>query len=317
MNKILAIVGPTASGKTAFALQIAKQVLLRDKYTGIDLISVDSRQVYQGLETLSGADVPENFKRVSDIRFKYSFFKMVDADIRLHGVSVLNLTDEWSVTHFKDFATQIVLDSFANKRLPILVGGTGLYHKHFFGRDKRLYIPPNKEIRTKANSMSLSELQHWLVKENYNKFNEMNNSDKNNPRRLIRAIEILLGEPKKQSQSILPEDILLTTIALKVNLDKTKEKIKLRVRNRFENGAVAEVKHLINEVSKDNDLPVFTSLGVVDILDFISGKVDKQVCIDNWSLHEFQYAKRQLTWFKKLPDVIWLDDLQKKQYTFR
>lgn len=312
MKKIISIVGPTASGKTSYALDAAHKVLQNnfksyENYSGVDLISVDSRQVYKDLEILSGADIPENFELVvnesvvgsdkSELKL-FKFFKHKDLEITLHGVSIINLDDEWSVAHFKDFATKIILNSFKNNRLPILVGGTGLYHKHLFQKDQNLYVPPNDELRAKANKMTLHELQAWLKKVNQVKLEKMNNSDINNPRRLIRAIEISLGTPELNNDLSLPDDVELETIVVGVELEKLKEKILARVKERFAQGALDEVKNLL-KVCEQKDLPVCSTLGVGDIKNYLLGNTSKEDCINNWSLHEYQYSKRQLTWFKK------------------
>lgn len=298
MKKIISVVGPTASGKTSFALDFAKKELEKNFYTGIDLISVDSRQVYRGLEVLSGADVPKDFE-VVELDGKFRFFKHKDLEITIKGVSILSLNDEWSVAHFKDFATEIILNSFKNNRLPILVGGTGLYHQYLFSTDKNLYVPPNQELRDKAENMSLPEIQNWLKELDLEKFNSMNNSDINNPRRLIRAIEISLGKPKLTGSKKLPTNLEVKTmvIGLDMDLEEIQNRIFIRVQERYEQGAINEVKDLLRVCTK-KDMPVCSTLGVSDINKFISGKFSKEECIKNWALHEFQYAKRQLTWFK-------------------
>ena len=128
MKKIIYIIKATASGKTSFALDVAKKILdnnlskslieklgldIDNNYLGVDLISVDSRQVYKGLEILSGADVSEDFEE-ANTRADYRYFKHKNLNIFLHGVSIIDLQEEWSVAHFKDFATKVILNSFKN-----------------------------------------------------------------------------------------------------------------------------------------------------------------------------------------------------------
>jgi tRNA dimethylallyltransferase len=337
MKKIISVVGPTATGKTSFALQIAFTALKNNnestthQYSGVDLISVDSRQVYKGLEILSGADVPQNFELLtSDLNdhtqnSKFPFFQHNKLSISLHGISIINLDQEWSVAHFKDFATKIILNSFKHNRLPILVGGTGLYHEHLFNLDKNLYVPPNNDLRTKAKNLTLIELQNWLEEVNSEKFSKLNNSDINNPRRLVRAIEISVGVPDVESEinldESLPKDIKIEKIGMDLSLKEIEQKITLRVEERFNGGVIQEVKSLIKKcvaVGIDDhlkDLPVCSTLGVSDLCEFLNTTLSATECKEKWSLHEFQYAKRQLTWFKKQSDVIWLDAIQKNKYT--
>lgn len=308
-KNLISILGPTAVGKTSFALKLARQALeLVGKgeigikgeklFSGVDLISADSRQVYKGLEILSGADVPES----------------LPDKIRIHGVSILNLTDEWSVTHFKNFAINIIDNSFVNNRLPIIVGGTSLYIKHLFNRDDNLYVKPSEEIRAKASSMSVDELQKWLKSISDEKYSSMNNSDVNNPRRLVRAIEILLGEPEVEKIKNLPDGVSNLKIGLISDLDTISKKIEKRVVERFENGAIDEVKKL-NKICGESNFQACTTLGSSDISSYLKKEIIKRQCLENWALHEFQYAKSQMTWLKQESGVIWLDDLAKSSYT--
>ncbi len=335
MNKILAVVGPTATGKTAFALKLASQVLeSTNTYTGVDLISVDSRQVYKGLEILTGADIPEDFRLIayqqgSSEPLTFPYYENRYADITLHGISIISVEQDWSVTHFKDFATNIILDSFKNKRLPILVGGTGLYHEHLRNNDISLYTPPNVDVRRKAEEMNAAQLSEWLFAVDPEALMQMNDSDIDNPRRLVRAIEKALqtkqyfvndplieqtGKVEKKEQENLLTQSEIITFGMQVSLEQIQEKIADRVRERFKQGALAEVKK-IRKLCKLNIAPSCSTLGVSDLLKFISHQISEEKCLENWGLHELQYAKRQLTWFKKQEGIIWLDELQKKQYT--
>ena len=317
MQEIIAVVGPTASGKTGFALKIAQRFLTqhsKSNYSGVDLISVDSRQIYQGLEILSGADVPDYFSRVpSNEVDNFAYYKHKTAPITLHGISIINFDQDWSVAHFKDFATQIICNSFRNNRLVILVGGTGLYHQHLFSTDSNLYIPPNQKVRAAAEEMSLGELQKWLETIHKEKFLSLNNSDKNNPRRLVRAIEIATGTSTDETAQ-LPENITVTTYGMQLSLAEVEQKIMQRVEQRFCTGVVSEAENL-SKICLIKDLTVCSTLGLQELTDFIAGRIDAEQCKVNWALREYQYAKRQLTWFKRRTDIIWLDDLQKKQYT--
>lgn len=337
MKKLFSIYGPTAVGKTSFTLQLAQKALGlvdsqtgKKKYTGVDIISADSRQVYRGLEVLTGADVPEGFEQIRIEKKSADNFPYFEKDnVRLHGVSIINPTDEWSVAHFKNFAIKIIKQAFENNRLPIIVGGTSLYINHLFNRDENLYVRPVEEVRAKAESKSVEELQEWLKSVNPEKISQMNNSDINNPRRLVRAIEISLGEPDSEEVLNLPTEINHTKIALRhssdpeENLEWISEKIYKRVEERLENGAVDEVKKLSSicdsgpaKANSWDEPQVCSTLGVRDIQEFVDGKIDQQHCIEAWALHELQYAKRQIVWLKKEQDLVWLDDSSKSSYTF-
>lgn len=298
--RIMSVVGPTATGKTKRALKIARKKLELGETSGVDLISVDSRQVYQGLEILTGADVPEGFDK------KNQYFANVDEPIRIFGISIIHPKQEWSVAHFQQYARAIMLDSWKQNRLPILVGGTGLYHQELFRQDDALHVSPNANVRRQAEAMSLEELQNWLKKIDSARFDQMNHSDQSNSRRLIRAIEISITSRKsgKKSQEkseaaididwsdIKPEVIMVTA-----PLETIRKKIAKRVKERFKSGAIDEVKWLLS-LDLSPSLPVFSTLGVPEISRYVNGELSTEQCQELWTLHEFQYAKRQVTWWK-------------------
>lgn len=285
VNKILSIVGPTATGKTAFALWLAERLIDENKVKGIDLISADSRQVYRELPIISGADIPTH----------------LPPQIIVHGVGMIGIDDDWSVAHFRRFALPIIERSLAEGRLPVIVGGTGLYHRHLFNPELDQQPGPDEKLRAELQSNTVSQLQEMLVELNPDRLAMMNDSDRQNPRRLVRAIEQahhLPSEKVEIPQS--PWDVL--TIGLIDSLETIEEKITQRVEERWQSGALEEVQRL---VGLTNDRPALTSLGVTEIIQFLNGSVSEAEAKSLWALHEFQYAKRQLTWWKKEIDVNW------------
>jgi len=332
---IYSVVGPTASGKTEKAFQLGLALLKGDmvgltsfgvtvhqdfqttsdsKVIGVNLISVDSRQVYRGLEVVTGADVPNEFKLAQGSSFSYPFFSHQHWPINLHGISMIEVTDDWSVSHFMRLAIKIIDWSVKNHWAVILVGGTGLYHrqlKWFLAGKEIISVPPNDSVRKKATKMSVNQLQNWLCQLDVKKLKQLNQSDKNNPRRLIRAIEIALTKGEKiQKQRLISVLADIRNVSLKNihwqeirifpdNLRELKTKIRQRVIKRLDQGAVAEVKELL-KLGLPSQNQVMTTLGVPEIIDFLSGSLTKTELINLWTLHEFQYAKRQLTWWSKV-----------------
>ncbi|MGD9129146.1 MAG: tRNA (adenosine(37)-N6)-dimethylallyltransferase MiaA [Candidatus Woesebacteria bacterium] len=312
MKQLISIIGPTATGKTSLALAIAKQLLKNKEYEGIELISADSRQVYQGLSIITGADVPANFQETK-AKADYPYFQHNSKKINLHGVAVIKPNQEWSVAHFKKLALQIIQEAWQKQHLAIVVGGTGLYHQHLFSKSNYFGIPANKELRNKAEKMKLPELQEWLKKINQEKFNQLNRSDKNNPRRLIRRIEIELFVKNSQAKikakdKFKPDSQLL--IGLQNKLANIKEKIKQRVKQRWQSGAKKEVKAIIRKYPNEK-LPALSATGVKEISQFLRNEITEKECLNLWTLREYQYAKRQITWWKKRPGINWLDLSQK------
>jgi len=284
----VSIIGPTAVGKTELALQLTKVPFLQKKFTGFDIISADSRQVYRGLEIISGADIPEE----------------LDHHVKLYGLSMIEPNQEWSLAHFRKFGQQIIHQSWSTHRLPIIVGGTGLYHHHLFSKDPLIDIQPDQEVRQKAALMTTEELQAWLKEINPTHFSQMNHSDQHNPRRLVRAIEIgLNGEKSEPPSDTNSENII---IGLTDSLANIQTRIEERVKYRFHHGAIQEVEHLL-ALDPPPTKPALSTTGVAEIVQYLQDQVSEAEIISHWARRELQYAKRQLTWWKKYGHAQWFD----------
>jgi len=312
---LLSIVGSTATGKTDLALWLCQQ--LEGKYTGFDLISADSRQVYKGLEIISGTDIPAGFENKGD------FFEK--AQVQLHGISMLSASAEWSVAQFQDFAQKIVAESWARGRLPIIVGGTGLYHQQLWQSDPQLHVTPNLEVREKAQDLSVVELQAWLRQVSVEAMATMNHSDSLNPRRLVRKIELelarkvelapenaALGKKDSEFENVAALTRLVTSnpavdehmVGLSADLAVLEEKIRTRIENRLQQGALSELERLVADYP-DSRLPIYSSTGVKPLLAVLNGELELEQAKELWFLQERSYAKRQITWWKKRTDVKW------------
>lgn len=300
------IVGPTAVGKTEFALWTAEQLLAQSKTKVVDIISADSRQVYQGLEIVSGVDIPPGF---SQTEIDGSPVWVNDnATIRLWGLQMIRPNQEWSVAHFQDFIRPILAKAETEKRLAIVVGGTGLYQQQITQTDPKLHIGPNTEVREAAETMELAELQAWLQRVDYSKWEKMNSSDQSNPRRLIRALEIGLAlldaAPVAKPVPTQPLPLPSLMVGLTDEFESIEERIRARVLKRLEAGAVSEVERL-QASYPDMHLPIYSATGVKILLALVSGEVEQTEALDKWAVQERQYAKRQLTWFKKQSTIRW------------
>lgn len=303
---IVSIIGPTAVGKTKLALAVAKAAIAAGFFKGVDIISADSRQIYQGLEVITGADIPLDFHQCSQQKLPFPFFVTDDKKIALHGIAIVKPDEEWSVSHFQQFAQTVIQTAREQRHLPLIVGGTGLYHRHLFNPDQHLHVGPDETTRAQVEELSLTELQDWAKQVNPDRWDHLNHSDRHNPRRLVRLIELSTAN----QQSVVGENTTAgihkqVLIGLTTSLETIKQHIVQRVVERFEQGAVAEVKALLEHGQVDQ-LPVASTLGVPEMYQYVRGELTQSECMQLWSLHEFQYAKRQLTWWKKQP-VQWFD----------
>jgi tRNA dimethylallyltransferase len=310
-NKLVSIIGPTAVGKTGFSLKLVDFLNssdARNKIAGFDIISADSRQIYKDIMITSGADIPFDF----DDQGQY--FKK--ENVRLYGLLKLDYDQEWSLAHFKVFAEKLILESWKENRLPIIVGGTGLYHEHLFNDSQSIWIKPNEELRGRLNEFSLLKLQDKLKKLNHSRFDQMNNSDQNNPVRLVRAIEVELADDELKGEesrkAVQPVEFKQLVVGLTDQLEIIEEKIRLRVVERFENGSLSEVEN-IGELIKEHGLnkQITTATGVKEIRSYLDNQLGKEECLEKWALREYQYAKRQITWWKHKKDVNWFEVSEK------
>jgi len=290
-QKLLVICGQTGTGKTSLAIYLAK------KFNG-ELISADSRQVYKGLNIGTGKDLNEIAK----------------SKVKIWGYDLVDPKKNFSVGNYIRFAQKATLDIQKRGKLPILVGGTGLFIKGVIDGIPTAFVPRNLKLRKNLGEKDAGELFEILAQLDPIKAGSMNRSDKLNPRRLIRGIEVATwGLERKTPRLFKKPKYELLVIGLQASLDSLSNKIEKRVDKRIKDGVEAEIKKLISSgISWDSQS--MTSLGYRQWRDYFEGKTSKQTVIDNWKKEELRYAKRQLTWFKKDTRINWFGLQDKDLY---
>lgn len=276
MNKILCIVGPTGTGKTAKAIELSKD-------QPSILISADSRQVYRGMDIVTGKDHPER--------------------IKIYGIDIVDPDESCSVAVWHDSVMPMIKRAWEVEKLPIIVGGTGLYVKSLTDGMETMQVPINQLLRVELQSLSIPELQDQLSTLNKAKYDSMNHSDQNNPRRLIRAIEIAKSLFTKSSSVNL--QLSIKTIGLKY-FDESNHRSNIikRVMSRLSHGAVAETRSLLIKYGKNP--PSMSAIGYQSIIRYLENNLTEKEMVEDWAIKELSYAKRQMTWFRK-QSVIWYD----------
>lgn len=295
-RKIIVICGPTATGKTNLGIRLAT------KFNG-EIISADSRQVYKGLDIITGKDIPKNSELISPNRTIDSGYRLKD-NIPIWLVDIVDPDYIFNVGEYRSLAFKVIDDIFKRKKLPTIVGGTGLYIRSIIKPLADINIPPDEKLREQLKKLSKEELIEKLKNVNGNKWNSMNVSDRQNPRRLTRTIEIAESTKKLQNIEFQNFDTLL--IGLKASTDYINKKIDGRVKGRIGEGAIEEAKTVLDQY-KDKNLPAITSTGIRQLKEYIEGKVSLEEAIEEWKRAEHQYAKRQVTWFKKEKEIHWFD----------
>jgi len=290
MNQIVVITGQTATGKTRLAIQYAK------KYDG-ELINSDSRQLYKYLDIITGKD-KEELKNVP-----------------VHLYDVVDPKENFSSYDFKVKANKVIKDILKRGKTPIIVGGTYFYISHLLYGIETENIEPDFKLRKELEKKSVGKLQTILKELSVEEFNRLNNSDRNNPRRLIRKIEIVKSEDVQflrlercaGTSTLMESKINIELLALRFKKKKQLAKaIRQRVEKRLEQGAVEELKKLLKKGYELND-PGLKANGCQEIADFIKSKITRAVLIDKWVTIELQYAKRQYTFMKKDKNIKWID----------
>lgn len=272
MNQLLCIVGPTGTGKTAKAIELSRQ-------KPSIIISADSRQVYRGMDIVTGKDHPK--------------------DVQIFGIDIVDPDEPCSVSVWYNAVIPIIQNSDPNIQI-IVVGGTGLFVKALTNGIPTMSVPINQPLRDELEVLSIPELQDKLKTLDPAKLASMNNSDENNSRRLIRAIEVV-GHPS--SNIHIPCEVQMLGLR-QSNGSNHRTIIVNRVKTRLDQGAIEETSSLLKKYTKD--LQSMSAIGYRNIIKFIENKCTMPEMIESWVADELAYAKRQLTWFRKQP-VIWYD----------
>lgn len=297
MKRILVILGPTATGKTDLSLYLA------NKFNG-ELIACDSRQVYKGLDIGTGK-LPSQ-----EVVIKKGEGWWEINDIKVWMYDLVNLDKQYTVADYVKDALRVADDVIKRDKLPIIVGGTGLYLKALLEGLDNLEIPVDQKLRRELEKCTLPQLQSRLQRISPKRWEELNNSDRNNARRLIRAIELLSMNPytgTKKNYQGLDKKFDVLKIGLTAPRPDLYRWVDLRITSWFNQGIISEVKKIISERV---GLKRFYSLGLGYglIASFLEGKIksfEDLKAMMQGKLHG--YVRRQETWFKKEKNVIWFD----------
>jgi tRNA dimethylallyltransferase len=284
-SKVIVIVGPTASGKTELSLLLAKE------FKG-EIVSADSRQIYTGMDIGTGKATKQELKQVKH-----------------YLIDIKKPNQDYSVGQYKKDAIQAINEILKNGKLPIIIGGTGLYVSSLVNNLDFPKVKENHSLRRKLER----DLEEKGLKFMFDYLVELDPEaayvvDPKNHRRVIRALEVALitGKPFTEQRKKGKPLYNFLQIGISQSPDILKLRIENRIKKMYRDGLAEEVKNLIK---KYGDKPkAFDAIGYREIISYLKGEISLEESKILMIKNTWHYAKRQLTWFNKDKSIKWIDD---------
>lgn len=283
--ELITIIGPTASGKTAFAAALAARL-------DTEIISGDSRQVYRSMDIGTGKDLAD--------------YVVDGKQIPYHLIDICNPGDKYNVFEYQHDFHKAFEEIRKKGKLPILCGGTGMYIESVLRGFKLLDVPQNPALRESLKGKSLAELEQILA--SYKVLH--NKTDVDSAQRAIRAIEIeeFYKTEAPDKREYAPINSLI--IGVDIDRDLRREKISRRLRARLDEGMVDEVRAILATGVKPEDL-IYYGLEYKFLTLYIIGQLTYDEMVSQLEIAIHQFAKRQMTWFRGMErrglHIYWLD----------
>jgi tRNA dimethylallyltransferase len=283
INTVYIICGATAVGKTAFAIAFAEHLKT-------EIISADSRQCFRELGIAVAKPSLQELKKITH-----------------HFIDSHSINEELNAGKFEQYALQKVSDIFRKHRSVVMVGGTGLYIKAFCeGMDSMPEIDATfrENIIQEYTSKGLPWLQEQIAKEDPTFWQK---AEQENPQRLMRALEMIrttgisITQFRKSEKKTRPFKIV--KVGLELPREILNQRIDQRVDFMLQNGLIKEAEHLF--AYRNNN--ALQTVGYQELFEYLDGKIHLERAIELIKQHTRQYAKRQMTWFKKDPEINWFD----------
>lgn len=298
-NKLLVIMGPTSTGKTDLALYLAQ------KFNG-ELISADSRQVYKHLDIGTGKEPSQNSKRKTQIEKEKGFWEINDIKVWMYDAVLPK--EKFNLHKYILNAEEIIKKITAKDKLPILVGGTGLYIRTLLDGISDFGSEANEDLRRELESLQVDQIIEKIENKNPGFLKNLNNSEIHNKRRLIRIFEKLSTTASNHPFTGIGKEFDVLKIGLKAKREILNKRIKVRVKKRISRGMIEESEKLL--ANKILTYAKMDKLGLEYryIAKYLKAEIKtKKELIEILNLRIKQFAKRQMTWFKKEKEIYWLD----------
>lgn len=291
---VIAIVGPTASGKTSLSVELAKKL-------ETEIISADSRQIYKEFDIATAKPTQEEMQ-----------------DIKHNLMDFVEPTEDFTVADFKDQATIVMTNLFKQDKTPIVVGGTGLYFRILLENYDMPRVAPNKELREELHKIE----QEQGVDALYKMLVELDplaaqNMHPNNTVKIVRALEVCktLGIPMSEAQKVKADSEYnviwfglghLNGEDRQILYDRTDKRVDIMLEQGLEN----EARALFEKYGRIQSLE--KTIGYQEFIDYFEAKKSYNEAVEQIKQNTRRYAKRQLTWFRRNEDIHWLDITEPK-----
>ncbi len=279
-TQIIAVVGPTASGKSACGIEIARA------FNG-EVISVDSRTVYRGMD-IGTAKVREEVRHHGPVH---------------GGVDLVNPDEEYTAAMFQEYARRKIEEIAERGKLPVLVGGTGLWMDAIVDNLSFPNVPPGAKLRGELEHRGLEELAREYLALDPDGADFV---DCKNKRRLVRALEVCRATGKPFSALRTKGPVLYDALWLGMSVPREEldARINVRVDKMIEQGLIEEVRRLQDQYGCH--IPSMSGIGYRELCEYFDGVVSLEEALENIKTNTRRFARRQMTWFKRREEIVWV-----------
>ncbi len=271
---LIVILGPTASGKTAFAARLAKAI-------DGEIISADSRQIYRRMDLGTGKD--------------YDDYIVQGDKVPVHLIDIREPGYKYNVYEYQTDFFKVFEEINNRGKFPVMCGGTGLYIEAVLKRFKMIHVPSDPALRESLKGKSLTELETIL--RSFRKLH--NNTDSDTVKRAIRAIEIETYYASHPEIEVDLPEVRPLIIGVEIDRDLRRERITSRLNQRLNEGMIEEVRRLLDEGVCAEDL-IYYGLEYKYVTQYLIGKIGYEEMIMELNIAIHQFAKRQMTWFRRM-----------------
>ena len=292
-EKVIVIAGPTASGKTALSIELAKKI-------NGEIISADSMQIYKEMDIGTAKVTKEEME-----------------GIKHYLIDFVNPNERYSVADYKKDAKKAIKEILGKGKVPIIVGGTGLYINSLIYEieynEIEVDLKYREELEKIANEKGLNYLYEEALKIDKEAMEKISINDK---KRIMRVLEIYHSTNKTKTElekisRLNPAEYDYKVFAIEIERNILYDRINKRVDIMIEKGLIDEVKNILEKYSK---FPTaMQGLGYKEVVEYINGITTKEEMIEKIKQESRRYAKRQLTWFRKIENINWLNGLDNKE----